>query len=603
MVMRALGALWTTVSALLLLAPAPARADGYGDLGQLERAAVDRALSERGLAIEPAPQGKRVGAVLVYTQEVFQPNDGRLLEWFNIFHRTTRDGHLRRESLLGPGDPFDQGKLDETVRNLRNRTLYSAKDPPQLGIVAVVPIKAAQADTVDLLMVARDVWSLRFNSDWNFQPGYLINFNASLSENNLFGWRKQAALTYILSPGDMWFGPNYLDPNVLGTHTRLTLAFYEIWARQIGEVAAGPREGSSSWVRIEYPLYALSQRWGAFVDASYTTRVARAVYGKELTLYDPATGDCVTPGSLGVDPNAGCAYRLRTGGLSSGVTRSFQRPWFIHRITVGNQVGLNRPSFLSDFPETQRDGFAQAYFRTAERTSALFVQYVAFTPRYRTFRNLDSFDLGEDQRLGPWLSLKTGRASTWLGSESNFTLVSVDVHLNASLLGGFQNVGMTWDSRLYGDGWRDQQLTGWLTLYTPVVARAFRVVLSANTTVQINNIHRPRTYVGALEGVRGYPLNTFRGYDSYVAHVEVRSMAVPIASLRLGGLVFADAGHAAPSLNQLQFYGDAGAGLRLLIPHLNAEVIRCDWAFPLRGYREVPAGWPGRLSIGFRQAF
>jgi hypothetical protein len=592
-----------TMLLVLLLAPAHARADGYTDLGELERAAVDSALAQRGLVIEPSPEGKRVGVVHVFTQEVFQPSDGRLLTWFNHFHYTTRDDHLRRESLLGPGDAYDQSKVDETVRILRNRTLYSDRDPPLSGIVAVVPVKAAQPNTVDLLIVTRDVWSLRLNSDWNFQPGYLINFNASLSENNLLGRRKHAALTYTLNPDDMWLGPNYLDPNLLGTRVRLTVARYEIWARKIGELAAGPHEGSSSWVRVEYPLYALSQHWGAFIDGSYTTQVSRLVYGKELTYYNPTTGNCDLAGSPGTDPGAGCAYRLRTGGLSSGVTRSVERPWFIHRFTIGNEVGLNRPSFLPDFPQALRDSFAQDNFRTAERTSSLYLQYVAFTPRYRTYRNLDSFDLSEDQRLGPWLTLKLGWASRLLGSEADFFTVSVDAHLNIDVLNGLQNVGLSWDTRHYGEGWRDQKLTAWFTAYSPVIARAFRVLISSTATTQMNNIHRPRIYVGALEGVRGYPLSAFVGYDAYTAHLEVRSMALPVASMRLGGLAFADAGHAAYAWDQLQFYGDVGAGLRLLIPQLNAEVIRCDWAFPLRGYREVRPGWPGRLSIGFRQAF
>jgi hypothetical protein len=602
--MRALGALLIVLG--LVWRPVVALADSYADLGGLERKAVDVALAARGLAIDPAPDGKIVGTLHVLNQDVFQPEDGRLLEWLNYFHRTTREHHVRRESVLHPGQPYDSALVEETVRNLRNRTLYSANDPPLSSIVAMVPVQSATPGTVDVLIVTRDVWSLRLNSDWNFQPGYLINFTASLSENNLLGWRKEAEITYILNPGDMWLGPNYLDPNVLGTRLRLTAVFYEIWARKIGELAAGAREGSSSWLRLEYPLYALSQRWGAFVDGSYTTRVARLVYGQDLMDYNPTIANCAAQGTadfVDADPNAGCAYRLRTGAVSSGVTRSIQRPWFIHRITVGNEVGLNRPSFLPDFPEALRDSFAQQFFRTSERTSSLYLQYTAFTPRYHTYRNLDSFDLGEDQRLGPWLSVKLGRAGTWLGSEADFTVLSVTAHLNGSLLGGFQNLGASWDSRAYSDGWRDEQFKAWMTVYTPVLARGFRILAAASTTVLANNIHRPLNYVGALEGLRGYPLNTFWGYDDYLAHLEVRSLAVPIASLRLGGLAFADAGHAAATFGQLQLYGDAGAGLRLLIPQLNAEVIRCDWAFPLRAYGQTQAGWPGRLSIGFRQAF
>ena len=118
-----------------------------------------------------------------------------------------------------------------------------------------------------------------------------------------------------------------------------------------------------------------------------------------------------------------------------------------------------------------------------------------------------------------------------------------------------------------------------------------------------DNLHRTQTYVGGLEGLRGYPVNTFLGYDYYVTHLEIRSLAVPVSSLRLGALLFGDAGHAADVVRSLAFYSDAGAGLRLLIPQLNADVLRCDWAFPFRAYFQTRAGWPGRLSCGFRQVF
>ncbi len=592
--------------AALLLVPICARAESYAQMGALERGAVDAALAARGLAIDPAPDGKIVGAIHVVNLDVFLPSDGRFLEWFNHFHRTTREGIIRRESLLAPGMPYDPALVDETMRNLRNRTTYSINDPPVSSVVAMVPVRAAAPGTVDVLIVTRDVWSLRFNASYNYQPGYLINLSTSLSENNLFGWRKQAALAFIMNPGDMWLGPNYLDPNLLGTHLRLTAAFYEIWGRRIGEIAAGPREGYSTWVRIEYPFYALSGRWGGFIDGSYTTNVPKVISGTSLRYFNPSTATCAAPGAPdypGADLNAACAYRARLGGLTSGLTRSFQRSWLIQRMTIGNELGLNRPSFLPDFPSDLRDIFAQTFFHTSERTSSLYAQYDAFTPRYRTYRNLDSYDLGEDQRLGPWVTLKFGRASTLLGSDADFFVLKTEAHVNAGLLGGFQNIGASWESRAYGNGLHDQLLTAQLLAYTPVLARSFRIVASGKAGFIADNLHRPLVYVGALEGLRGYPVDFFSGFDYYLAHLEARTMAFPLASLRLGGLVFADAGHASATLRGLDFYGDVGAGLRLLIPQLDADVLRCDWAFPFRDYAPVKAGWPGRLSIGFRQAF
>ncbi len=593
----------------LVLVPTVARAAGYADLGTLERGAVDVALAARGLTIDPAPAGKIVGAIRVVNLDVFQPSDGRLLEWFNHFHRTTREEHIRRESILLPGMPYDAALVDETMRNLRNRNSYSTNDPPLSSIVAMVPVQAATPGTVDILIVTRDVWSLRFNTNYNFEffALNLPTLSASLSENNFFGWRKQAAIAFIMDQGEMWLGPNYLDPNVLGTHLRLTAAFYEIWARKIGELTAGPREGSSSWLRLEYPFYALSQRWGGFVDGSYTTYVFRDIANNELTHFDSSLGapTCESPGSVG-DSGAACAYRLRYGGVTSGLTRSFPRSWLIQRVTVGNLFGLDRPSFLPDFPSDPllRQSFAQTYFGPSERTSSLYVQYDAFTPVYRTYRNLDTFDLGEDQRLGPSVTLRLGRASTLLDSEQDFFLFKAEAHLDLGLLDGFQHLGVSWQGRDYSDGMRDELTKGQLYAATPVLLRRVRVVASAAAGFVTDNIHLGRVFVGGLEGLRGYPVNVFYGYDYYLAHMELRTLAVSLSSLRLGGLVFADAGHAANTVQGLALYSDAGLGLRMLIPQLNAQVLRCDWAFPLRDYAPygVRAGWPGRIFCGFSQA-
>ena len=95
------------------------------------------------------------------------------------------------------------------------------------------------------------------------------------------------------------------------------------------------------------------------------------------------------------------------------------------------------------------------------------------------------------------------------------------------------------------------------------------------------------------------------------------SMAVPVASFRLGGLVFYDVGDAASpapgagsalvralrSVLRLRPHSDVGLGLRLLIPQLNTYVIRLDWAVPLLLTDQTRRSFPGRFSLGFRQTF
>ena len=571
---------------LLLFLPASAAAAGYADLGKLEREAVDDALALRALSIEPAPQGKIIGAVQVVNLDVFLARERVPLVWANIFHRTTREHHIRRESLLHAGDRYDQDLAEETTRNLQ--------DPTLSNVVAVLPVKSATPGMVDLLIVTRDVWSLRFNQDYQAQQNSLLYYTASLSENNLFGWRKNLAVVFVMDQGEMYLGPNYIDPNILGTRLKLEGAFYWIWKRQPDEIAAGPREGTSSFFHLEYPLWALARRWGATADFSHFDGVYRQFNGTQLA-----------PTSIGA---ALWEYRLRMMALAAAVTRSFPRPTLIQRISLGYELNLTRPSFLADFPypcgAPERTKFAKDIFPLSERTADPFLRYELFTPRYRTYRDLNTFDFREDIRLGPTLSLKAGRSSTWWGADKDFSLLQASFDIAADWWGGFQSVGGSWEARVPGNEVTDQLIQGRATLATPVLARVFRVVAAGNLGFLYENTRKRYFVVGGDTGLRGYPVGEFVGRGAqFIGHVEARTMALKLAFLRLGGLLFFDAGDASDDAGSLTFYDDVGFGLRLLIPQLNTYALRADWAFPLRPAPGMPAGWPGRMSFGFRQVF
>jgi outer membrane protein assembly factor BamA len=155
-----------------------------------------------------------------------------------------------------------------------------------------------------------------------------------------------------------------------------------------------------------------------------------------------------------------------------------------------------------------------------------------------------------------------------------------------------------------GDEVTDQLVQGRATLATPVLARVLRVVAAGNVGFLYENTRKRYFAVGGDNGLRGYPVGEFVGTGAeFIGHIEARSMALKLAFLRLGGLLFFDAGDAAADAGSLTFYDDVGFGLRLLIPQLNTYALRADWAFPLRPAPGMPAGWPGRMSFGFRQVF
>src|SRR5689334_15479677 len=89
-------------------------------LGRLEQESVDDAMKTLGQPlIDPAPQGKTIGRVLVVNEDVFSQRDW-YFQLLNFFHRTTRSYILERELLLKPGDRYDQALVEESMRNLQS---------------------------------------------------------------------------------------------------------------------------------------------------------------------------------------------------------------------------------------------------------------------------------------------------------------------------------------------------------------------------------------------------------------------------------------------------------------------------------------------------
>ncbi|HEY0709788.1 MAG TPA: hypothetical protein VGG33_23445 [Polyangia bacterium] len=565
-------------------------------LGRLEREAVQDALEARGLRIDPAPAGKRVGVIHVVNHEVFSKRDS-YTQLLNVFHRTTRESIIRREVLLDTGDLYSAALVEETVRNLRDADFSSL-----VVLLPVVPPEAAISDParVDLLVVTRDVWSLRFNTEFDYGEGVLRALSTSLSENNLLGWRKKVSFAFNLRRGSYAIGPSYLDPNVAGTRLTFSASFRASYSRETNQ-----REGASIGARLVYPLFSLASRWGAELSGSHSSDVVRDYFGNNLRLVDLAA----TP----MPEALPYIYRRRYSTAYSGITRSFGSS-VIQRVSTGYSFSVVRPSFLPDFPapdQATREAFAAAIFPRSERLSSVYLAYNLFTPRYRVYRDYETYDLREDALLGPSFSASVSRAAAWLGSDDTFTGLNLGASWTFDWLDGRQHLGASWNARLRNGNLVDRSQGVSASFATPVIARAVRLIADGGVRRLLENTRREVRYsVGAETGLRGYATGEFQGQASYVAHVEARSRPLHVATFRLGMVAFYDVGHAAPTFASLTAKQDVGAGLRLLIPQLNFYVLRVDWAFPLQTGTVLPngsvltrAGWPGRVSAGFRQAF
>lgn len=561
---------------------------------------MNDALVDLGIRIDPHPEGKAVGAIHVVNQEVFSRRDW-WFRWFNIFHRTTRGDIIERELLIHAGDRYDAALVDESVRNLQatSGTTVGSKTfpaPDLSSVIVILPIVSPQPGTVDLLVVTRDVWSLRFNTNFEFQQSTLSLLQTSLSENNLLGWRKFFSFGFSLDLGAYWIGPTYFDPNVAGTRLTLYASANAYYSRETGHY-----EGNAEAVSLHYPLFSLASRWGAGLEVVHSNTLIRNFRG-----LNPRLVNLVDIGPDAFSPTLEAVpyiYRRQITTVDATVTRQFGVS-VIHRVTFGQHVDSHRSLASDDFPDPQKAPlFLAQYAPVSETRSEPFVAYSLFTPRYGIYRDLDTFDLRENVLLGPSLTATVAYGSPELGADFRAFPMGLSLGWTAAPYGGIARISLQGSARLRDQTFIDQRFAGGFYLASPILRRIVRIVAQASAGTLRNDTQRGVFVLGGDTGLRGYAIGDFQSTTEVLGHVELRSTPVAIFSQRIGGLLFYDVGHAAPSWSAITPVHDFGLGLRWLIPQLNSTVIRVDWAIATQSTAFTQAGLPGRFTAGFMQIF
>lgn len=561
-----------------LVWPTHALGDDYSNLGKFERETVNDALQALELTLEPKPEGKVLDRIWVWNGEVFSKRDA-FLQWFNIFHRTTRQGIIEREVLLRPGMVWDRELVDESVRRIRG--------PEYSNVVAIFAVKHGKdpAGKFDLLVVTRDLWSLRLNSNFDTIGDELTMLTFSLAENNFLGWRKKLALTFFMDQGTIQLGPRYFDPNIAGS--RLTLATA---ANVILRRSDGGFEGTASATALEYPLWALDRHWGGAVSVGHFDGVLRNYLGTSLALVGPSEDE---------------QYEWKYEYQSISAEAAGVYGWgdkLKQRISWGYSVFRTSAAATDDFPgdEAQRELFEATELPRSELSSALFVSYRAFTPHFHTYRDMRTYDLREDRQLGPDFSYRATQGLTALGSDTNYLRLSAGfTYAFDPGLSSYIRLGASWSGRLQEKDLIDQLVVFGFYGFTPMLWKAIRVVARFEADMRLSETQNRSLAIGAENGLRGYVIGAFRGLKRLRANLEVRSTPWRFYFLRVGGLVFWDLGGANDSWDDLKAFNSVGLGLRILIPQINTLTSRFDLAFPLQGEsRGIPV-----FSMGFDQAF
>jgi hypothetical protein len=578
-------ALFACVLVAGLAAPRPLHADPVR-LTPYEVQTLRESAEKIGWSAErdPSAEGKSIEEVRVIVLDVFDEHDP-VPDIANVFHTMTRQYVIENELLFAQGDHYSARRADETARNLRKAR--------QLSLVLIVPLRGTAPDRVRMLVIVKDVWSLRMNSDFALSDSGLSYLVLNPSEENLAGTHASLGALFRLDPGTYSLGGIISQRRIAGTSLEGLVGANVIFNRQRGNT-----EGSYGYFAYGQPLLSTTDRWGWGTGVYYRNEIVRRYQGDTVETYDaPSTPD---------DDAIPIAYRNERILAAYELTRSYGR---IDKFDLSGGLQLDRRWHHHDpppgtAPAAEAD-FARMWLPVSDTRVGPFVQLHAHVERYLRTVELETLGLQEDFRLGPALLLRLSASSDEVGS-------------SRTTFGALSSVGYTWalgnglvrliagNSIEYAsNGQHDAVCWGQARVASPRLGIG-RVVVDGTFRARYMNYLNLRYGLGGDTRLRGYPSSgfqkSFTGPYYFAANAEFRTSSIDILTAQTGLAAFYDVGHAAHSFEELTPHQSVGAGLRILFPQASRTVFRADWAFPLNPV-EGASTFPGGFFVTFGQAF
>ncbi len=601
--MRRVGPAFLAASlAVALVAPGSAHAgEGpparvAGGYSRYELDSIRTALARTGTSVEDQPEGQVVEAVDVVPLEVLEDRDVPPLKFawgfLNWFHSVTRPSIVRREVLIEVGAAWSQALVDETARNLRAL--------PQLSTVLCLATRGSAPGRVRLLVVTKDVWSLRLNSDWRFSGGRLERLALQPTEENILGSHQLVAAQLQLDLAAYSLGARYQLPRIDTSYVGLATEANVIVSR-----TSGQPEGSFGGFSYGQPLYSTLAEWSWTASMSWRNDVKRRFCSPGGAVRCAADGlvagfDATsTPGHDAIP----WEYRRDLVSGSEAVTRSFGS---VAKNDFTLAVEVDRARYRTYDPGDVAPAAAQEFARKVVPVSDTrvgpTVAWHAYSTKYLRVKDLNSLGLQEDYRIGHELLVKLGPVARALGSSRDYVAIRTAAAYTIPLGDGLARAWFESDASFATDGGvPDAALDGGLRIATPSFLVG-RLVLDGYVQNRFRNYLNAQSSLGGEGRLRGYPTQAFVGKDVVAYSAELRSKPLEFWSVELGAAAFYDAGDAFDGFSDLHPKQSAGGGLRMLFPQLDRVVMRVDWGVPLTpGFYK--GGFPGDIVVTFRQAF
>jgi len=488
--------------------------------------------------------GARIGEITITARNIFDldnpEEDKAFFRFFNRLHVRTRDPIIARQLLFEPGTPFDRSLLEESERLLRATDyLYDAD----------ITITRCDADTVDVEVETRDVWTLK--------PGFSVSRSGGesrigfdLQEDNFLGRGGSIRFLRSIDEERRTTEVGYADRNVGGR-----------WI-SVATTLADNSDGHVFALNVARPFYALDTRWaagGRMLDEK-----------SEEPVY--SLGDEI--GKFSQDINF---FELH-GGWSRGLVDGWTTRWLAGLVHDDRIFGNVEDSLVPGvIPESRRLIYP-------------FIEYQLIEDKFLRAANLNQIYRTEDVMVGVQARLRLGWLAPVLGADRGGAIFS------GSVRRGYGNPEQTlWDITGFAQGrleedeianalvgarvrWYRRQSDRWL-LYT-----ALRGEMAENL-----DLDNPLE-IGGDNGLRGYPLRYQRGTARAQFTIEQRYFTDYYLwrLFRVGAAVFFDAGRVWGSNpfggENLGLLKDIGIGLRLGSTRSSlGKMVHIDLAFPLDG--------------------
>jgi hypothetical protein len=583
------------------LAPARAEPPPPAERAQLysayERETIAVVLDALHAKRHLSPEAKTIERIDVVPLDVLEPRDP-LSGWgkdaLNALHATTRKRVIRRELLVAEGDAYRQVLVDDTIRNLRRL--------PQLSVVLVVATEGSAPDRVGLVVITKDVWSLRLA--WNVvgTPGGIEQFEIQPSEENFLGTHQTVFGHFLLQPSTYTLGLGYQIPRLEDSRVAM-VARADVVINQ----TSGAPEGSYGTLIAGQPLSSGVAEWAWDSTVFWEDVIARVYRNAQLSAYkDPAAApdeSCPSPRCIPFQ------WGRRRYAADYELTRSFG--WDKkHDLTFG--AGITRNVYRTNFPGADPRTvatFVAKFVPVSDTRVGPWVQYHSYTKRYLRVIDFETLALQEDYHVGHDIVLSMYPSLRALGSSRDVISLTGSAQYTFSLRDGLFRLSFASLTEPEADRVADATVSPTAHLVSPSIAGLGRVVVDGTLRYYWRNYLNHVEYLGGGDRLRGYPTNFFagRGHAGYLAYnVELRSRPVEILSCQLAGVLFYDAGDAFDGLRNLEPFQSVGFGLRALFPQLDRIVFRADLGFPVERPIDSSTGRPiaplGFL-VSFGQAF